>query len=1172
MTCARRIQAATILLCIIFLAPVCAQLSNATIKGTVTDASGGLITQATLELTNAGTGEQRRQETAAQGAYDFAALPPGEYEIKAMVPGFAEWTGRLTLRVGQEAVVNLTMQTAIVKTAVEVIGDVTPVISLESSSLTDVKEVARIESLPMQNRNFLNILNFTPGVVSNGFAGQGQGYTRVNGVPGGSIDYLVDGAPASERYTNELQRLPQSLPTIQEIKVTTANSTAEYSRAGMVEVVTKSGTNAFHGQLFELNQNSAYAAKSFHQETVNFLTRNEYGGNLSGPIWFPKLYNGKNKTFFFVDAEGIRQRSAATETHVVPLPAWKAGDFSTYTDDSGNQIKIYDPLTTHYDPVTGSYVRTQFPGNKIPADRVNPIGKKVVSYLPDPNVNIPYYQGQNYQNPAARIKDDRTLITAKIDQVLGRNRLSGRYTYTDQTTFSPAYLLNPDDQLSGGHNAALSFTEIITPTLINEVRGGVQRFHAFRGPRQITPPITQTLGLPTYPGTIAWPSFYFGDSWTAAGYFDGIDRDNPQDAPGLTMTFSDNVSWTRGRHEMKFGFFYQRNNVNTFETGQPGGDYAFSGGFTALMDPSTVSGGLNSAAPRVNTGAGLADMLLGYVDFAGLNQYPRFYTRQSDWAGFAQDNWRITRKLTINAGLRYEYWTPFRDKRSQATTLNLNAPGGPTVVYAGAAPLTKQGFSQAVVDAYTAAGLRFQSASEAGFPSSLWNMQKNDFAPRLGAAYQLSDKTVLRGAYGTYYWVMPLVQYHQNTRKNPPFSYSFNSPVDNNFGTYSISPPEMTFPVGPSSFGSQSPGARTLGNNFITPSALSVCQCGGWRILPWDPNYKTQIAQEWNITLEHQFPWRLGYRISYVGTHGGNLVVYDPINVPVPRELAPGKTATERRTYADFGNSGKDSMDLLRTIGYSNSNQLQTEIKRNFANGLVLQGFYTLQKTLATSEGANNSYDNLEMTPAGLTNNASTDTRLRMIYGHDGGLPTHNISVNGNYELPFGHGKAILSGANGFVNRLVSGWNASGFYYWRSGLFFSPYYSTLGSDTILAPGKNGILPAGQRQAALWFDASVNRADLGQPYNGETFIRRANPLDADFLNNVPRNYMTGPGFYNIDVSFYKITNITEKVRLRLEAQVFNLLNHKNFNLPNNAGVINSGVGTPRLVQLQGKLEF
>ncbi len=936
------------------LSPLQAQNANATIKGTVTDPSGAAVAGAAVELINSGTSEHRKASTSGSGTYDFTALPPGEYEVKATASGFSEWSGKLTLRVSQEAAVNPSLTTASVSTSVTV-NDVTPVITTEESSLSDVKEAARIESLPLQSRNFLNILNFTPGVVSNNFAGQGQGYTRVNGIPGGSIDYLVDGTTASERYTNELQRLPQALPTIQELKVSTSNANAEYSRPGMVEVVTKSGTNQFHGQLFELNQNDHLAAKGFHQQFVSHLVRNEYGGNIAGPVWLPKIYNGKDKTFFFFDAEGIKQRNAASESYIVPLANWKKGDFSNYKDDSGNLIKVYDPLTTKFDPTTKSYVRTQFPGNIIPPNRLNAAGVKVASYVPDPNLNVPYYDGQNYQNPNATGKDDRTLITAKIDQVLGANRLSGRYTYTDENNLGPKYFLNPNARLVGGHNAAISFTELIKPNLINEIRGGVQRFHAFRGPVPLNPPITQTLGLPTYPGSIAWPGICFGDSWTSSGYFDCIDRDNPQDAPSLSMTASDNLSWTRGKHELKFGFFYQRSNVNTFETGQPGGDYNFSGSFTGLMDPAAAATGtFDSQVP--NTGAGLADLLLGYVDYSALNQYPRFYTRQSDYAGYVQDNWKVNRRLTVNAGLRYEYWSPFQDKRNQASTLDLKAAGGPVVVYAGDGAITSQGFPQAVVDAYTKAGLRFESAQTAGFPSTLWNMPKNNWAPRIGAAFQLDDKSVIRGAYGIYYWVMPLVQYHQNTRRNPPFSYGYQSLVDDNNATAA----ELVFPVGGSNYANQSPTARTFGSTLITPSALSISKGGGWAILPWDTNYKAQMAQEWNLTLERKLPYRLGARASYVGTHSSNQIEYDPINAPAPRSLsAPGATTAQRRLYPDFASSSTGAMDLLRSIGYSNSNQIQGELKRNYSNGLVLQAFYTFQKTLTTAEGSNNSFGGL---------------------------------------------------------------------------------------------------------------------------------------------------------------------------------------------------------------------
>ena len=1161
-----------LLVCTGLLSPLQGQLSNATIRGTVTDPSGAVVTQAHVTLSNLGTGEHWEKQTNGEGNFDFPALSPGQYEIKSAAAGFAEWSGKLTLRVGQEAAVHPQMQTATTHISITV-PDVTPVINTDNGSLSDIKEATRIESLPVQNRNFLNILNFSPGVVANSFAGQGQGYTRVNGIPGGSMDYQVDGMTAAERYTNELQRLPQPLPTIQELKVDTSNTGAEYSRPGMVEVVTKSGTNQFHGQAFELYQTSDLAAKVFHQQSVNFLVHNEFGGNFAGPVQIPKIYNGKDKTFFFVDAEGIRQSSAAQERYTLPEANWKQGDFSNYVDGNGQPVTIYDPLTTSYDPASKSYTRSAFPGNVIPQSRLNPIASKVMGYVPNPNVNTPYYLGQNYQNPNAAAKDLNTLVTAKVDQVFGVNRLAARYTYTDKTNNGVGYLLNPENRLYGGNNGTISFTESISSTMINEIRAGVQQFHAFRGPQTITPPITQTLGLPTYPGTVAWPSFYWNDAWTSV--FDGIDRDNPQDAPGSTINFADNFTWTRSNHEIKLGFFFQNSAVNSYETGQPGGDYNFSGGFTGLMDPAAAAQGIYDS-PVTDTGAGLADLLLGYVDYADLNQYPRFYTRQSSYAGFINDNWRVSHRLTLNLGLRYEYWTPFSDKRDQSATLNLNAPGGPVVVYAGSGPITKQGFPQDVVSAYEAAGLQFESATQAGYPSSLWKM-RNNWAPRVGLAYELDNKTVLRGGYGIYYWVMPLVQYHQNTRRNPPFSYSYQSYVDNNDNTAG----ELTFPVGGSNYGNQTPDSRTLGTAFITPSALSIAQGNGWQILPWDTNYKTQTAQEWNVTLERQMPWKFGARLSYVGTHGSNLVDYDPINVPVPRLLAPGETPVQRRPYQNFATSSTSTMDLMRFIGYSNSNQLQSEVKRNFSNGFVFQGFFTWQKTLTTSEGSNNSYGGLEMLPASLTNNASTAQRLRDIYAPDSGLPAYNLSFNGNYELPFGQGKRFLSNSNGLVKRLVSGWNASAFYYWRSGLPFSPYYSTLGSVYTLAPGKNGILPASQRQAARWFDASIDRADLGQPYSGQTFIQ-VDPLQGDFLNNIPRNYMTGPGFYNVDASFYKVTAITERVKLRLEAQIFNLLNHKNFGQPNNLGVINTGIAGPagavapvglaRLVQFQGKIEF
>jgi len=730
---------------------------------------------------------QQNDHSNQEGYFEFTALAPGDYTVLIKAEGFAAWEGRLTLRVAQNAGLEATLKAAANSQSIDVV-DVTPVTDRVDPTISDVKESTRIQSLPLQNRNFVNILNFSAGVVAGGFAGQGNSYTRVNGIPGGSMDYLVDGQTATERFTNELQRVPQPVPTIQELKVTTSNGSAEYSRPGMVEVVTKSGTNDFHGQLFELNKISALQAHSLGQlGPNNFLVRNEFGGNVGGPLRIPGLYNGRDKTFFFVDVEAVRERSAADARYTVPATAWKAGDFSSYTDYTGNPVTIYDPLTTTYNAATKSYVRSPFPGNKIPDSRINPIAKKIMGYIPDPTTNAPYYLGYNYQVPNLRAKSDSTLITAKLDQMIGINRLSARYTHTDQDIFGAGYFLNNRVRQNGGHNGAISYTHIITPNLVNETRAGVQLFHAYSGPQILSPPITQTLGLPTYPGTIAWPSFYYQDP-TNNYAFDGIDRDNPKDSPNAAINFGNNLSWSKGQHSMKLGFQYQHVAVTTSEVGQPGGDYSFSGLFTSQMDPTVAATGTyNVQLP--DTGFALADFLLGDVDYAGLNQYPVFHTRQGYYAAFAQDDWKIRSNLFLNLGVRWEYWTPFVDHDGRAATLDLTTAGGPTVVYPGSG---SPNVDASVLQAYQAAGLKFSSAAAANFPTNLWNMERKNFAPRVGFAYQVDQKTVFRGGYGIYYWAMPLVQYHQNTRKNAPFSYSYQSLVDNNDSASA----ELTFPVG----------------------------------------------------------------------------------------------------------------------------------------------------------------------------------------------------------------------------------------------------------------------------------------------------------------------------------------------------------------------------------------
>lgn len=1156
-----------------------AQISNGTIRGTVTDITGAVVPNATVELVKQGTGEHHSDQSNAEGYYTFTALNPGGYSLKVTAQGFGVWAGQLTLRVAQTAEVNVSLAPGAVNQTVTV-SDVTPVIDMANGTISDVKEATRIDTLPLQSSNFLNVLNYSPGVVANSFAGEGGGYTRVNGVVGGSMLYQVDGQSVNDRFTNEVQQTPQALQTIQELKVTTSNGSAEYGQPGVVDIVTKSGTNRFHGQLHELYQDGGFEAKQFKQQTIQHLVRNEFGGQIGGPVRIPKLYNGKDRTFFYFDAEKQINHAFGRELEDVPQANWAKGDFTDFRDSHGNPVKIYDPNTTRRDPVTGAYVRDQFKGdngqlNVIPSSRINPHAAKILSYVPAPNVpGAVAGVESNWENPAGANIDNILRYTGKVDQFFGANLLSARYTYTDESVDSPGYFLNPNVYVRGGHNGVLSFTQPLARRAVNEARIGIQFFHAYTGPQIISPPITQALGLPTYPDTVAWPSFYWDDNYQFS--LSGIDRNNPKDSPNQDVSAGDNFSLTVGKHEMKFGVGVDNMRVNTYEKGQPGGGYNYSGYFTALQDSRKP---IASDVLVNDSGAGLADFLLGLTDVATLNTYPIFHTRQTDYDAYAQDDWKLTPRLTLNLGLRYEYWTPFED--GDGLSANLAYDGAPTSPGSGypawfkqstphvVIPNSGKGQVASVIAAFEAAGLPIETASQAKVDNSLWNMQKNDWAPRLGVAYLFTDKTVIRGGYGLYYWTMPLVQYQQQARHNLPWSYMNQNPTDPTYGNYG-GPAELTFPVGPSTYQNQRSGSRDLGQTFLNATNYVISSSGGWIMAPWQSDYQAQRVQEFNVDLEQALPGDWAISLGYVGNHGDHLPNNDPVNALLPRELVPGQssTVTLRRPFPIY----KQGNDQLLFQGFSNHNQMTAEVKHLTKSSFLFQSYFTWSKTLTTSEGQAKTNGALEMVPAVLTSNASVSERLRDIYAPDSQLPAYNFVVNGHYELPVGQGKHFLASVRGPVGAAIRGWNTSVFYYWRSGLYFAPNYASQGNRYLLAPGQTGILPKDQRTASHWFDARIYDASKGAQYNGEPFLLRQNSLDWDLLGNIPRNYMTGPGFWNADGSLNKVTPMGEHMAFDLEMQVFNIFNHINLAMPNSQGLITTGVGQPRLLQFQGKITF
>jgi hypothetical protein len=1238
----RFIKIWVLLLCGFLAVATFAQNSNSTIKGTVQDASGAVVPGATVDLTNVGTGQTLSTTSKGDGFYTFTNLSPANYKISVKTQGFAEYLGVLTLRVSQDAEINPRLTAASVSTKVTV-QDVTPVIDRVNPTLSDVKNSTQIETLPVQNRSILSVLAFSPGVVSGNYGDAGAGFTRANGVPGGSVDFRVDGQTMNNAFSGSLQSTPQSTMTFQEVKILTSNGDAQYSRPGVVELVTKSGTNQFHGQAFELNQNNHLQARTFGSgPTIPFLQHNEWGAQLGGPVWVPKIYNGRNKTFFFVDFEWFQDNKNAVVQARVPTAAETGGDLSQLLGASQNNgepgpaITIYDPNSTVYDPATDAYTRTPFPGNIIPTNRLNPVIQKffgnikVPGLVPYPQPNIPGADISqfipNYIPPSAKSTTRQKNYTAKVDQLFGPNRLAMRYTYTNENQVRPNsyYLLQPNALQAGGHNGALVFTQVLGARAVNVVRAGVQYNHNFSGPVPL-PGVTEKIGLPDYTNTIGWPQLIWSYGYVATDtYWTDLQINNPKDYPDATITAGDQFSYNRGNHQLMFGFDFNNSRLTTYETGQPGGTYAFDGGFTAEQVPGVG----NEGTSLPNTGSGLADMLLGDSGGLFINFYPVYHTRQTEYSGFAQDNWRVTQKLTLNLGLRYEYWTPFNDASGRYSTFNPNPAGGQIVYQGSGLPAyTSQALYSQFQQSFASVGTSIVSAAAAHYPTGLLTVPKTNFEPRAGFAYQLDNKTTLRGGYGIYHFIIPLQQFEQAVRKNPPFSYSATlQPGEVNGQSTNLFAAEMEFPIASSAFGGQQPLNQFMIGNQANCTPATLCNPpgfvvddtnaitappgSGYAFQALSPNYKPSMVQEYNLTFSRELPWNTGFQLSYIGNHTNNLLMQDPINYLVPRlscaaanapDLAACQSGTSsaRRSYPAYATSNAGAQDIDYYNGYANSNELQAQVQHTFGNSLLLQAYYTWGHFLTTSEagllggGSPGSSEPAQtMIPASettgyslanpTTTGASMSDRVRAEYSNDPTLPRNTFQLAAHYQLPFGKGQRFLGDSHGIVNALVSGYNVSSFFLWHSGFYFSPYATQFsgssvgsgGKGILLAPGKTGILPNNQRTASKWFDYSVWDPSSGNPYAGQTYEYTATSQLGDYRNNIPFNYITGPGFNNMDANIYKLTPLYRNLVFDFEAQVFNIYNHQNLGLPNGTGVITASLpnALPRTIQLQAKIIF
>ena len=1164
---------------LLVLAPrsVSAQTGAGSVSGTVRDAQQAVIPGAEIIVTNEATNVSRKGTSSAVGAFYFAALPPGPYRVTVELAGFKKWSGTLLLQVGQDAVISPVMEVGEISAVVEVSGASSP-IATESAPVSNVKDFERIRDLPLNGRSISNLFNLTPGV-------EGGGNARVNGLKVGSMEITLDGISLVDRFGGGIARVQPGLDTVQEFRIETVGSDARYSRPATVTLSTRGGTNEFHGSLFETHRNNTagLVARRRNQSPdvcgENFsdcfpkLIRNEFGASSGGPLWLGSLYDGRDKSFWFFAYEGLRQlQSSETYFTSTPTAAMWNGDLSNTVDSEGTPYIIYDPLTTD-----ANGVRKPFEGNIIPSSRISQFAKTVQALTALPLNDINPHLGSNFDKfyPSILNSDNYTM---KGDQRLSsKDQLSARWTISKRhsevqggywgnpSTSQDAYGSSRSDATV--NNVSATWTSTLTPRLLSQLMVGVHRSYKSSGTLADFTDWPTKLGFPNPFGVTGWPTFY---AYSGPTYF-GWDSDNRKDEALTGIVLEENISWTKGNHEIQFGGKIRKEYNNVRELQQAQGSHNFGGEWTALWSPDDGWG-------LPYTGSGFADLLLGLPDYLS-NQYNRgfFYFQQFETGLYFNDKWRVTPRLTLSLGVRWDNWTPYREKYDRLDTAD---DGTVTTRFEVMTPdsvdiHSLQGIPPSVLDSWSARGLSYTTADAVGYPSKLFSADRNNFGPRLGAAFKINDKTVLRGGYGEYFWTMPLSQILQASRTNPPLNLRFQN-------DYFVKNADYNYPfVAIPAEGDYIPNATvdTEGIVEIDSRAQSV--------VVWDGrNWKDSRAQSWHVTLERELMRNTALRLSYIGEHGRDMEQRFALNTQeaeynyVARTgLAPPSNRALLRANKDWNVNG------INRTGFSNTNSAQIEIERRFSEGISFQWFYTYSRSLTTSDAGGfdagnfgiNSASGGGQVPENINlygePNLSYDERQRLVYYNSTNVPPHRIRYNAVVELPVGKGKRWLSGVSTALDQVVGGWQFTAIGDWRGGNWLSPDVARYAfGDPRLSADERLTMDIFGTTQRLWFKGDFNPTSATNVSGDLTALVPVDPaqrvlhrLGSNFDNRIaqqladgtirqtpigdvynfsPRANIMGPGAWNLDLGIYKNFRIKESTYIRFRSDFFNFFNHPN----------------------------
>ncbi len=1151
---------------------VLAQSGLGTVRGNVADATRAIVPNVKMTLTNTATGVSLRTETSQLGSYYFGSVRPGPYTVIAEAAGFKKWSGTLILEVGQTAEVNVALEVGTVDAVVEVSG-AAPIIETTGAQVSDVKDALRIQQLPLNRRQVTGLFDLTPGV-------EGGPNPRVNGMKVGSAEMLLDGISLVDRFGGGMARVQPGLDTIQEYRIETAGSSAQYSRPATVALVTKSGTNELHGTGYWTHRNNFGGLRARQRQDSGArppqLIRNEFGITAGGPIV-------KNKTFWLFSYEGLRQREARFAQTQAPTDAIWGGDFSSAINNNSDRITMYDPLSSRTDGT-----RLPFNGNRIPQSLIKPIAAtmKSVSASPSDLAANPWIE-PNF-TAYYPVTTDSNTYTFKGDHIVSeKDNLSGRFTRSIQPrkVFGGQYgYPTPGSTDAGGTGRQDSkmysvfgrWNRIIRTNLINEFQVSGHRATNSSGTLADGTNWASKLGFPNPFGVTGWPTictdspfFYYG-CW---------DADNLGDQNLTAFQIENNTTWIKGRHTIKFGFKGRQEYNNVRELQQAQGSHSFYGDWTALYDP-------RADDFASYTGSGFASMLMGLPTYLS-NQYNRgyFYFQQKELGLYWTDTFKVSQRLTLDMGVRWDKWTVYKEKYNRLVNLDLekSATGMEVITPHSTRIEDIQGIPPSVLQSWAKRGMTWKTADQAGFPGGLLPADNNNFAPRLGVAFRLNEKTVIRGGYGVYYWTMPLSQILQSSRTNPPLNLRFENSLSNRNGN------EDFYALKKAPGTSDYIGAATVNVDSIVGISSRSQAMMPWDIHSWSDN----MAQQWTFTFEREVMKNTALRLSYVGNHGSNLEQRWRWNDSESEFNYQARTGLARPTNPDLRrvnpnwNSGCCNAPV-RHNGYSNTNTLQTEVERRYSNGLAFQWFYTYAHALTTSDTGGFNFGSSGINTSGSGSafavpenivilgapKLDESQRLRLGYANSVEVPAHRVRWNGIYDLPFGKGKKFASGVNRGLDKVIGGWQIAYIGDWRSGLWTGVSSARyLFGDPTLNEDQRLEMNVFNRRQRLWFrgdfdprvatgvDATqlqtlipVDRTQRVLKPVGDAFDNRIAQRLADgsvrlttitdMLNWNARNFFRGPGSWNQDMSIFKNFGFGEGNRytVRFTADFFNAFNH------------------------------